>query len=57
MKKFNYYLNGTTYTLEPHGVAYGTISCNTKEQAEGILAHMAAMNPIIEIEDELPDNE
>ena len=56
MKRFNYYLNGDTYTLEPHGVPQGSIACATKEQAEAILQHMAIMNPIV-IEDELPDNE
>lgn len=56
MKRFNYYLDGATYTLEPHGVPQGAIACATKEQAEAILQHMAIMNPIV-IEDELSDNE
>ncbi len=57
MNRYNYYIHEGQYTLEPHGNPAGSVLCKTKEQAEAILQHMALMNPIVIVTDELSDNE
>lgn len=58
MKKFTYYISPEgQYVLEPYGLPQGSIMCATQQQAEAILNHMAQMNPIVIVEDALPDNE
>jgi hypothetical protein len=57
MKRYAYYISPEgQYTLEPNGEPEGSIACATQQQAEALIQHMAIMNPIVIIDDELPDN-